>query len=367
MTLEFSARLVLGAFRYEASFQAADEIVVLFGHSGAGKSITLQAVAGLQRPADGRIVVGGDVVFDSVKGTDLPPQQRNVGYVVQELALFPHMSVAENVAFGVARGVERKGRVRELLELLHIDELAERRPGTLSGGQRQRVALARALARDAKVLLLDEPFSALDDALRVTLRRELLRLRRELGLTIVFVTHDLREAHLLADRLAVFDAGRILQFGPREDVFKRPANRRVAQLTGTANIFRARVLGCFGEAVDLEVEGARFRAVRPAWAPKAGDLVDVAIRAERVNLRRAADLENSFTAVLREEFAFGASHTLHFEPTSAGPAVEVEIASRPYEVLGVATGQEWLVELPAADLHVMPRPDSDQGAAAAAR
>ena len=354
MTLEFEAALNLGRFSYEAKFDAADEVVVLFGHSGAGKSITLQTIAGLQRPERGRIVVGGRPVFDSNQGIDFPPQRREVGYVVQELALFPHMTVAQNIAFGVPSGPGRDERVQRLLALLQIEELARRRPGTLSGGQRQRVALARALAREARILLLDEPFSALDDALRVTLRRELLRLRKELGLTIIFVTHDLREAHLLADRLAVFDAGRILQFGPREEVFRRPANRRVAALTGTSNIFRGRVLGREPDGLMLEIAGARFRAEAPAWNPAPGEEVDVAIRAERVNLRRAVEIENALHAVIREEFAFGSSHTLHFEPEGAGPPVEVEIASRPYEVLGVAENRHWLVELPAADLHVMP-------------
>ena len=353
MSVDFSAALRLGAFAYDAEFRAADEIVVLFGHSGAGKSVTLQAIAGLVRPERGRITVGDQVVFDSASGVNLPPQARSIGYVVQELALFPHMSVAENVGFGVPKGVDRQQRIVQLLELLHISELAGRKPNTLSGGQRQRVALARALARDAQVLLLDEPFSALDDALRVTLRRELLRLRAELGLTIIFVTHDLREAHLLADRLAVFDAGRILQFGPREEVFRRPVSRRVAQLTGTSNIFRARVIDCAGDSVALDIAGARFEAASTLRiAP--GDAVDIAVRAERVNLRRPGEIGNAFHAVLVEEFAFGSSHTLHFRPLAEGPEVEVEIASRPYDVLGVRAGQEWLIELPAADLHVMP-------------
>jgi molybdate transport system ATP-binding protein len=315
--------------------------------------VTLQLIAGLIRPDAGRIAVGPQVVFDSGRGVNVPPQARSVGYVVQELALFPHMSVSQNVGFGVPKGVHRKGRTRQLLELLRISDLADRRPGTLSGGQRQRVALARALARDAQVLLLDEPFSALDDALRVTLRRELLRLRKELGLTIIFVTHDLREAHLLADRLAVFDDGRILQFGPREDVFRRPVSRRVAELTGTTNIFRASIVEAVESRLVLDIAGARFEtAARASAAP--GLPVDVAIRADRVNLRRPGEIANAFRAHLVEEFAFGSSHTLHFQPVAGGPGVEVEIASRPYEVLGVAVGQEWLVELPAADLHVMP-------------
>ena len=353
MSVAFDAHIELGKFRYEAAFEAENEIVVLFGHSGAGKSVTLQAIAGLMRPTSGRITIGEQTVFDAASGVNVPPQGRQVGYVVQELALFPHMTVAENVRFGLARSRPRS-RVAELLELLRIGEFAHRKPGTLSGGQRQRVALARALARDAQVLLLDEPFSALDDSLRVTLRKELLRLRAELGLTIIFVTHDLREAHLLADRLAVFDEGQLLQFSPREEVFRRPASRRVAELTGTANIFPAMVVERTGDSIEIETAGGRFNANSSEAAHTPGSRVDIAIRAERINLRRAGELQNSFRARLVEEFAFGSSHTLHFNPVGVGPAVEVEIASRPYEVLGVAPGQEWLIELPAADLHVMP-------------
>ncbi len=354
MSIAFDAKLRLGRFTYEAAFDVANEIVVLFGHSGAGKSVTLQIIAGLMRPDTGRVEIGGQTVFDSSSGLNLSPQARKVGYVVQELALFPHMSVRANVEFGIPGTVDKRKRAGELLDLLYIGELAERKPSTLSGGQRQRVALARALARDANVLLLDEPFSALDDALRVTLRRELLRLRAELGLTIVFVTHDLREAHLLADRLAVFDEGRVLQFGPRDEVFRRPISRRVAELTGTANLFTARVCATNSEMTLLEVAGGRFEAPT-TFAAEAGEEVDVAIRAERVNLRRPGEVPNAYRAVLREEFAFGSSHTLHFVPVGEGPAVEVEIASRPYEVLGVAKGQEWLIELPAADLRIMRR------------
>ena len=363
MTIEFSARLRLGPFDYDAAFAGSGEIVVLFGHSGAGKSVTLQAIAGLTRPRSGRIVVDGVTVFDSSAGVDLPPQRRNVGYVVQDLALFPHMTVAANVAFGIAKGEDRRARTANLLSLLGLQGFEERLPRTLSGGQQQRVALARALARNARVLLLDEPFSALDDSLRSSLRQELLRLRADLGLTIVFVTHDLREAHLLADRIAVFDAGRILQLDEREAVFRAPVSRRVAELTGVANVLRGSVSGAANGTVGVDVSGVTLhcdpkRSVHP-FTP--GSPVDIAIRAERINLRRgAADaaIPNAFPAVITEEFAYGSSHTLRLEPAGAGPAVEVEIAARPYEVLGIASQKHWLVELPAEDLHLMrvPRP-----------
>jgi ABC-type Fe3+/spermidine/putrescine transport system ATPase subunit len=269
------------------------------------------------------------------------------------------MTVAQNIAFGIRRGVDRDTRTGELLSLLSLEGFERRLPRTLSGGQQQRVALARALARDARVLLLDEPFSALDESLRASLRRELLRLRAELGLTIVFVTHDLREAHLLADRLAVFDEGRLLQFGPRELVFRQPSSRRVAELTGVANVFRGKVIEATGEAVTVSVDGMPLQCVALPGnlIPSAGGEVDIAIRAERVNLRRLtsdAPAANLMRARVVEEFAYGATHSLHLAPVGAGPNVEVEIASRPYEVLGIANQKEWTVELPPEDLHLMP-------------
>lgn len=358
MSLAFSAARRLGPFSYEASLEANEEIVVLFGHSGAGKSVTLQMIAGLLRPESGRIVIDGAPVFDSTARVDLAPQKRNVGYVVQDLALFPHMTVAENIAFGLPGGPEQRARVSGLLELLQLRDLKRRRPLSLSGGQQQRVALARALARDTRLLLLDEPFSALDESLRAGLRRELLRLRKEFGLTILFVTHDLREAHLLADRLAVFDAGRILQFEDRETVFRKPLSRRVAELTGVANIFTATTRARGTQSIEVEVAGLRLACALPPTSLLPNQVVDVAIRSERVNLRRGRSSEsepNLFEATIVEEFAYGATHTLRLEPVGPGPAIEVEIAARPYEVLGVSSQRQWLVELPSEHLHVMPQ------------
>jgi molybdate transport system ATP-binding protein len=310
-------------------------------------------VAGLLRPDSGHIEVGGRVVFDSETGVDLPPQRRNLGYVVQQLALFPHLTAFENIAYGLVGSSKdtRTRRVRELVSLLSLEGLEDRLPRQLSGGQQQRVALARALARPVDALLLDEPFSALDEALRGDLRHELLRLRSDLDLPVVFVTHDLREAYLLGDRVAVLDDGRVLQFAPREEVFWRPRSRRVAELTGVRNIFE----GCVEQGHVL-VAGLPLRANVPE---SAGRQVDVAIRAERCNLRRfdpRGELpENCYVARVVNELAFGNTHTLHLEPENVGPAVEVEVASRPYEVLGVAMRDLWVVEFPAPDLHIMPR------------
>ncbi|MEZ4503799.1 MAG: ABC transporter ATP-binding protein [Dehalococcoidia bacterium] len=340
-----------GDFLLHTSFEAGDELVVLYGHSGAGKTLTLSTIAGLTRPHRGRIDLAGRTLFDATSGVDLPPRDRRVGYVVQVPALFPHLDVRRNVLIGVERSPEAQARFEALSALLGIEDLAARRPHELSGGQQQRVALARALVRPTDVLLLDEPFSALDESLRADLRSELLRIRREYGVPIVFVTHDLREAHLLADRVAVLDRGRVLQFAPRDEVFRHPASRRVAALTGTHNLFEGHIEGdrVLVAGLPLRFEGA---------SSPGGD-VDVAIRAERCNLRRfdpEGDLpENCFVASITAELAFGNTHTLTLEPEGPGPAIEVEVASRPYEVLGIRERRRWVVELPAADLHVMPR------------
>jgi molybdate transport system ATP-binding protein len=215
------------------------------------------------------------------------------------------------------------------------------------------VALARALVRPIEALLLDEPFSALDEALREELRAELLRLRRELRLPILFVTHDLREAYLLGDRIAVIDEGRVLQFDSRNEVFQHPRSRRVAELTGVRNI----VTGRFEEG-RVVVCGLALTLTKDATPVPKGRLLDVGIRAERCILRRldpdASLPSNCFVALVVEDFAFGNTHLLRLEPEGPGPAVFVEVASRPYEVLGVSSQQRWVVELPPGDLQLMP-------------
>jgi ABC-type Fe3+/spermidine/putrescine transport system ATPase subunit len=245
-----------------------------------------------------------------------------------------------------------------LLALTDIDALADRRPATISGGQAQRVALARAIGRDAPLLLLDEPFSALDEEIRDSLRRELRRLCRELGRGALFVTHDLREAYLLADRLMVLVDGRVLQSGPPDEPFLRPVNRRVAVLMGFRNIFRGEVVGRAPGAVDVAFAGHRWRCASWWEPPAVGQQVDVAIRAERVALRRPAAGEltapNIVEAQLIEDDSYGLHHLLRFRAGADGLELEVDLPARPYRVLGVAERGAWTLELAPHDLHVMP-------------
>src|SRR5918994_3275367 len=209
-------------------------IVALLGSSGCGKTTLLRTIAGLERLDGGQVTVGERVL--SAPGVHVPPERRRVGMVFQDWALFPHMTVTQNVGYGLRRAERSGPRVEAALSMVGLEGLGERQPGTLSGGQQQRVALARALAPQPGVLLLDEPFSNLDSALRVQVRTEVHQLLAELGVTTVFVTHDQEEAFVLGDEVAVMQGGRIVQQAPPATLYARPATAWVATFVGDANL-----------------------------------------------------------------------------------------------------------------------------------
>jgi molybdate transport system ATP-binding protein len=248
--LDLSIISALRTFELDVDLSIGRETVALVGPSGAGKTTVLRAIAGLRRPDRGRIALGARAWFDSAARVDLPPERRSVGLVFQEYALFPHLTVRANVAFGGAT------RVDELLERFGIARLAGIKPANLSGGERQRVALARALARDPAVLLLDEPLSALDAHTRVVVRGELQDLLGELGLPALLVTHDFGDAAALADRIGVVIDGRLRQLGSAHELIERPADAFVVSLTG-GNLLTgtARSLRGGGSEVALDSGG----------------------------------------------------------------------------------------------------------------
>ena len=223
---------------------AVGETLGILGPSGAGKSMTLQMLAGLVRPERGRIHLGERCLFDSERHINSVPQKRRIGYVFQDYALFPHLTVAANIAYGLPKAIrraERKHRVQDFLTEIRLEDYASRYPSQLSGGQQQRVALARALAAEPELLLLDEPFSALDWELRSDLEQTLLRFRNSRKIPFILVTHNLEEAYRLCDRLAIFEKGNILQQGAKEELLRSPQGLQAARKLGVRNLWSAQI------------------------------------------------------------------------------------------------------------------------------
>ncbi|GAB4131408.1 MAG: hypothetical protein Fur0046_00350 [Cyanobacteria bacterium J069] len=243
LRVDIQARL--SNFALDLAFAAQTETVGLLGASGSGKSLTLRCIAGIATPDQGRIVLNGRTLFDAKRGINVPSHRRKVGLVFQNYALFPHMTVAQNIAFGLRQLPPqlRSQRVKEQLALVQLAELGDRYPHQLSGGQQQRVALARALATNPDILLLDEPFSALDTHLRSELEKQLSKTLANYSGTTLFVTHNLEEAYRLCQRLLVLEAGKLIATGSKQTVFDHPQTQAVARLTGCKNYTRIQAQG----------------------------------------------------------------------------------------------------------------------------
>jgi molybdate transport system ATP-binding protein len=229
-------------FSLDVEWEIGDELAVLFGFSGAGKSMTLQSVSGIMTPDEGFVRCGDRAYFDSASKVNETPQRRPFGYVFQDLALFPHMTVKENVAYG-GHGMGRtecQERCTEMVGLFHLKGLEKKLPSEISGGQKQRVALARALMRRPEALLLDEPFSALDHPVRLEMGRLLKDIRMEFQIPVVLVTHDIFEAYTLSDRMIVYADGRVIQTGTFQELFLNPSNDEVESLVGGAYALKSR-------------------------------------------------------------------------------------------------------------------------------
>ena len=267
---------------------AAGEFFALLGPSGCGKTTLLRLLAGFEEPDKGRILIDGEDM------AAVPPYARPTNMMFQSYALFPHMSVADNVAFGLRQDkrprAEIDRRVAAMLDLVQLGPLARRKPSQLSGGEKQRVALARALIKEPKLLLLDEPLTALDRKLREETRFELVRIQERVGITFLLVTHDQEEAMSMASRIAVMDKGRIVQLGAPAEVYERPANRFVAGFLGSVNLLEARVAEVDSgiATLDCAETGVRLSVVRES-ALTPGALVGVAIRPEKLMLGTAAN------------------------------------------------------------------------------
>jgi molybdate transport system ATP-binding protein len=341
---------------------AGNELLALVGPSGSGKTTLLRTIAGLVAPASGRIGVDGETWFCSETGVSVPPQQRAVGLVFQDYALFPHLTALDNVAIAAARSGREAAlaTARALLKRVHLEGLEGRRPAELSGGQRQRVAIARALARSPRVLLLDEPFSAVDQLTREKLKRELAALRVTLAIPVVFVTHDIGEALALADRVTVLHHGRTLETGTPDEVRLRPSSPLVARLLGETNLFE----GVLEEPAAPDRPGRlrwreRTLAIAGTGRWRRGDRIAWLIPADHVVLQSraraaAGDGENLVSGIVSSLMPLGDRYAVTIDVGGAADAtLGFKVASHTLRRNDLAPGTEVTVSLLAAGIHLM--------------
>ena len=323
------------------------EFISLLGPSGCGKTTVLRMVAGFETPTSGAIHIDGQEV------TGQRANQRNIGMMFQAYALFPNMTVADNVAFGLkVKGVprdERKSRVEEMLRLIGLAEMGGRFPFQLSGGQQQRVALARALAPSPRVLLLDEPLSALDAKVRVSLRNEIRQIQRELGITTIFVTHDQEEAMSISDRIVVMNGGIAEQVGAPFEIYNQPNTRFVAGFVGTLNTLAATVLS--PEEGTVSVAGQTVTLAKKPIPARKGDKVALALRPEAVGFGRAAGREIVLPATIAEVHFLGS--VIRLRVNVDGAIVALDTFNRPDQPpppIGLATE----ISFSASDVILLP-------------
>ncbi len=329
----------------------AGEFLTLLGPSGCGKTTLLRMISGFETPTSGEVRINGEDV------THLPPYRRNVNQVFQNYALFPHLSVAENIAFGMKmQGKSRRevaDRVKKAVELMSLAGLESRRPHQLSGGQKQRVALARALACEPKVLLLDEPLSALDAKLRYRMQRELKHLQRKLGITFVFVTHDQEEALTMSDRIAVVNHGRIEQIGTPSEIYHAPRSAFVAEFVGQTNLLPAQVMQREAGRVSLRLASEIDVWVETAdLAADSSDLM-VSIRPEKIHLsKQRPSGTHGFEAVVVEEVFMGVTDQLSLR-TAGGLELTAVVANESASQEALHEGDRVYCSLHAEDIVVV--------------
>ena len=331
---------------------AEGEFIALMGPSGCGKTTTLRMIAGLEEPSEGEVRLDGERV------NERKPWVRDTPMVWQSLALFPYLSVRGNVEFGLRMrgmpGRERRAKALRWLEQVGIADYADRNVAQLSGGERQRVALARALVTEPRILLLDEPLSALDAHLRVRMQAEITQLQRRLGITFVYVTHNQSEAFAMASRVVIMNEGRIQQIGAPREVYRAPANRFVAEFIGTNNIIEGRVRAADGARIVVDTAHGGIVAAVPAdRAPAVGDVVNLVVSGDRITLPAEAGGHRNAVigTVISEEFV-GSVVTLHLD-IGGGTAFRIQKQARELDTIDIAPGQTLHASWQAEDTYVL--------------
>ncbi len=332
------------------------EFVSFLGPSGCGKTTTLRMIAGFELPTSGTIRIGGEDV------SRMPPNKRNVGMVFQSYALFPNMTVGSNIAFGLKMRKESKAAIRsriaELLELIHLPNAADKYPYELSGGMQQRVALARALAFRPRVLLLDEPLSALDAKIRLSLRQEIRAIQRQLGITTVYVTHDQEEALSLSDRIVVMSQGHMEQVGTPSEIYNAPATEFVARFVGTLNILPGQVVDAPGGR--LRVAGQELRTGTPIAAPDGAE-VSVTLRPEAIGLDTGVQEGNRLGGVVSDVTFLGSIVRIRVRLGDGSGIIAFDTFNNPHHAPPVIDTSVTLAFPPEA-LHVLSSSDTPAAA-----
>ena len=347
----FAARAESAGFSLDVEFRAAAGVTVLFGPSGAGKTMVLDSIAGFVRPDEGRILLDDAILFDGAAQVHLSPQQRNCGYVFQNYALFPHMTLRGNLQFAAERRprLERHRRVNEMLDRFHLAEAAARRPHEVSGGQRQRCSIARALIGEPKLLLLDEPAQGLDAPLRSELYRTLREVRSAFGTPVLLVTHDLDECFELGEEMIILQEGRIVQTGSPREILDRPANLDVARLLGAFNLFSGEIRTLDPGRNSSRLRIGEFEIDGPYFPGRLkGDRVTVCVRPEQLAAfpRNGRPGPNQVPAALERAVEKPQYVRLEF---TGGIAVNLPRAEyeRQREI------REWVVQFPADSLRAL--------------
>ncbi len=326
------------------------EFMTFLGPSGCGKTTCLRLISGFERPTSGSVLLDGqDVTF-------IPPYQRDVNQVFQSYALFPHLNIFDNIAFGLRMKktppVEAKERVEQVIDITSLKGFENRKPSELSGGQRQRVALARAIVCRPKVLLLDEPLSALDAKLRDQMRIELKRLQKKLGITFVFVTHDQEEALTMSDRIAVLNKGKVEQVGTSWEIYHRPSTKFVASFIGDTNIVEADVLGPDHDRILVRAEGGLLLRLAKPQQPTEGQVL-ISLRPEKITLTRDTPPgENVFKATIESEIFKGATDELIIR-TEGGLELSAMMANETREESDLSPGESVYCRLHPEDIVIL--------------
>jgi molybdate transport system ATP-binding protein len=339
----------------------AGEILVVLGPSGSGKTTVLRSIAGLNTPQAGKIRSNGETWFDSEQGHNVAIQQRHVGMVFQHYALFPHLSALNNISAALSHleKPRQESRAEELLALVNMEGLGQRFPHQLSGGQQQRIALARALARDPKVLLLDEPFSAVDQQTRRKLVRELVKLRSQLDIPIIHVTHDLNEARRIADRICIIHHGSTLQIDTPQKIMSQPLNKNVAHLVGHNNVFSAKIERHDDEQKKTYIKWLNYN-LETSHRPElpAGEEIDWMIPAENLILHRRdrpskGEKENPVSGEIKEFVPLGESSSVTMKVDDNEQFLSMSVPSHVAQRNGLEKGGALSVSLLSDGIHLM--------------